>query len=304
MKKQLTIILISSVIAMILCGCNPNGNGSDSSKAESAQSSGKTQTSQSSSSENASSSDDKSEDVSSTGESSASKKEGSEKQQSGASSKKEDQSSKGKKEEASVIYDQNGDVVSTPSKYVSTTQMSVDLSDSVMAKLGEDLRLAFFTSKKELDDYYTANKDKYALDKPESGSDFKTAAKDLTDEFFESNNVMIIVQSYDKDKGIEIGDTHIEDEGAVIDIYKEAPRAPDKAAYVMNIICYSSDDISKMPEVRILAAGGMYSEESDPDVVVYLDESDPDEDAEDGPLYIIDENDNVTVVQPQDSKAG
>lgn len=307
MKKQLTIILISSVIAMILCGCSQSGSELGASKSESVQSSGSTQTSQSTSSGNETSADSQasdgvSENEDSKTESKSSKTENSEKQESKSSSDKKEQSSQN--EEVSVIHDEDGNVTSTPSKYVSNTQMTVDLSDSVMAKTGEDLRLAFITSKKELDDYYTANKDKYALDKPDSGNDFKTAVKDLTDEFFSTNNVMIIVQSYDKGKNVEIGDTHIEDKGAVIDIYKETPRAPDKAAYVMNLICYSKNDISKMPEVNVLAAGGLYSDESDPDVIVYLDDDEEDTDAEDGPLYIIDENDNVTVVQPQGSNAG
>ena len=258
---------------MILCGCSPQGSekdsGSDASGANSTQS----------------------------GQSTA--------QNGNAASSASGQDAAGdsaqEPDDDGIVYDEDGAVVQTPSKYVATTQMVVDLSDQAMGNTGETLRLAFLTSKKELDDYYASNKEKYALDKTDSGSDFQTTVKDLNDVFFEKNNVLLIVQSYDKDKGIEIGDTYIEDKGAVIDVYKENPRAPDKTAYIMNVICYQKEDVPRMPEIKQLAPGGMVTEESDPDVIVSLgddpDESSDQEPEDDGPLYEIDENDNVRLIE-------
>lgn len=287
MKKQLTaIILISSVIAMILCGCTQKAN--DSSADEGANT-------ESGSSQTSGNTDSSTKSDASSGSSASD----SDKNTQNSTAEKADENSEDGKD--AVVYDENGAVIQTPTKYVSTTQMTVDLSDEVLSKTGDSLRLAFITSRKELDDFYNSNKDKYSLDKVDSGSDFKTAVKDLNDVFFESNNAMIIVQSYDKDKGVEIGDTHIEDKGALIDIYKEEPRAPDKAAYVMNIICYSKDDISIMPEVNTLPAGSMYSDESDPDVIVYLDDSEDPAEEDEGPIYVIDEDDNVSVITSQSS---
>ncbi len=227
MKKQITIFLISSVIAMLLCGCTQQNETAP--------------------------------DKSSSAGSSVSA--ASEKAQ-------EEVSSKVSVDSEGVVYNEEGEVLSTPSKYISTTQMEFNVSDEAAAKVNENLRVSFFTTKKELDDFYSSNKDKYSLDKPESGSDFKTVTKDLTDDYFKVYNVMVVLQSYDKEKELEIGDTYNGDKGVVLDIYRDEPASADKAAYTMNIICYSKDEVSKAPEINFLPAGTMYADESDPDVIV------------------------------------
>lgn len=237
MKKQITIILISSVIAMVLCGCTQQ-NETTPDKNSSAGSS-----------------------VSAASENAEEKEDDKDKEEEKASAQVSVDSD-------GVVYNDEGEVLSTPSKYISTTQMEFDISDAEMAKANEELKISFFTSKKELDDFYSSNKDKYALDKPDNGSDFKTVTKDLTDDYFTIYNVMVVVQSYDKEKGIEIGDTYKNDNGVVLDIYRDEPASADKAAYTMSIICYSKDEVSKVPEINFLPAGTMYADESDPDVIV------------------------------------
>ncbi len=306
MKKQIAIIIISSVIAMILCGCG--GTGTEQSK-NTAAVSGNAESSESKSAESstsASSDDKKSSTASSKAESSAenSKKESSESsaavsgeskagtessaaeksssERSGADTSvaESTQSEQTSQESDGVVYDEDGAVIETPSKYVSTMQKTIDVSDAELAKTGEDLNSFFFTAKKELDDFVKNNKDKYSLEKTDSGNTFSESTDTFDDTFFETMNVLVVVQSYDKDKGIEIGDTHIEAKGPILDIYKEQPRAPDKAAYVLTIISYKKKEVSKKPEINILPAGEMYTDESDPDVIVSLGDEDEDEEVE------------------------
>lgn len=286
MKKHITLILFSSVIAMLLCGCTPQDNSaSDNSSTAKAESSSSVPAA--SENNNSAGNDSKTEESGSNDNTASS--------QADTSSQSSDVSEEDDDDEG-IVYDENGQITETPTKYISNTHTTVNLEDKQMIENKEELRLAFFTTKKELDDFYESNKDKYSLDKV----DFKSLISDMDDGFFEIYNVFIIVQSYDKDKGIEIGDTHREEKGIILDVYKDDPQTADKTAYALNMISYDKTDVSKMPELNVQKAGGLYSEESDDDVIVSYGDDD-EESVDDGPLYIIDEDDNVHIVEEDSS---
>ena len=304
MKKQIAIIIISSVIAMILCGCGGTGaeqskstsavsgntessdakgaesSASGSSENEKSSAASKTEASSADSTQDSSQASASADGSSKAEESSASEKSSTETSAADTSVAESTETGQTSQDDSGVVYNEDGEVLETPTKYVSTIQKTVDISDAELAKTGEELKSFFFTTKKELDDFVKNNKDKYALEKTDSGSTFSESTKTFDDSFFDTMNVIVVVQSYDKDKGLEIGDTHIEAKGPILDIYKEQPRAPDKAAYVLTIIGYKKKEVSKKPEINILPAGEMYTDESDPDVIVSLGDDEDEEEVE------------------------
>ena len=71
-----------------------------------------------------------------------------------------------------VVYNEDGDVIETPTKYLSTSQITVDISDKDMASTGEIQQAEFFTDLKSFESFYNSSKDKYCLEKTDSGKGF------------------------------------------------------------------------------------------------------------------------------------
>ena len=265
MKKRLIAVILGSVIAASLCGCSGQNNNSSSQTASGGESTHSVSDAGGSEKETAGSSGDNGGEKSAAASAAESK---------GGSSAAVSQDSDG------TVYNDEGEVIKTPTKYVSTSQLTVDISDKEMASFKEDMTLAFLTSTKEFEDWYNAGKDKYSLEKTDSGKTFSELTEGFNDVFFQSSNVLVIVQSYDKDAGIEIGDTHNESDGTYIDIYKNKPASDDKAAYVLNISIYNKEEVSQQPQAKVYPAGELYTDESDPDVIVSVGDDEDEEEVE------------------------
>ena len=286
-KKSIAAIAIGSLLAVSLCGCSGQ-NGGDASKTEGSTEAASQSSAQESSSESKSVSGGASESKAESSSADASKSaEGS--KDAGSSSKQEGSSESNRtgttqttettqtEQSGDVVYNEDGDVIETPTKYLSTSQITVDISDKDMASTGEIQQAEIFTDLKSFESFYNSSKDKYCLEKTDSGKGFKDATENFDEDFFKVSGVLVIVQSFDKVKGMEIGDTHKESSGVILDIYKDKPASKDKTAYVANIIIYKKSDLSKMPEIKVYPAGELYTDESDPDVIVSLGDDEEEE---------------------------
>ena len=184
-KKSIAAIAIGSLLAVSLCGCSGQ-NGGDASKTEGSTEAASQSSAQESSSESKSVSGGASESKAESSSADASKSaEGS--KDAGSSSKQEGSSESSRtgttqttettqtEQSGDVVYNEDGDVIETPTKYLSTSQITVDISDKDMASTGEIQQAEFFTDLKSFESFYNSSKDKYCLEKTDSGKTFSDA---------------------------------------------------------------------------------------------------------------------------------
>ncbi len=300
MKKKITWIVISSMIALLFCSCSggttggteTGGNDTNSvlqqdSFQESLVSSSETDSEVSSSGSSAESSAETSKEVSKDTSKEASSNDTEESEnnasnESSASSYENENSEDGEDGELSDIIidismddedyeeeseDDSGEQI-TPRQYIDPLKITVDISDSEIISAGTDLSKPltyYIKNRSDLQAFYDKYKKSYALDSTDDGLDFNTSMQSLDDSFFEENDAVIIVQSYSKNDEFEIGDVYKNESGYTIDVYKGEPSSGD-VAYVLDLVAASKDDLDgKDPKLNILSPGGYITEEGDDD---------------------------------------
>lgn len=211
MKKKLSILLMSSVIAVSLAGCqtDTSSNSSVSSAPES------------------SSSTSLSSDEASVDESDTSAVEG-ESSESSDNSLEESSSKISAEEYISVLIS---------SATLSTEKWklkSIDLSEPIVFTI---------TSSDEMDKFYEEYKDTYSLDDVESNLTFSEIIDTVySDAYFDGNDIIIIIQKYDTDDDIEINEVYIEDSKLKINVYKNEPSSDEKTGYNCSFVGISKDE--------------------------------------------------------------
>ena len=216
MKKTLSILLIGSVIAAALAGCNITTNKDNTSKDES---SAVLDTSS----------------VSDTADNSA-----------------EEIADTEDVEDGETVTDQKS---LNPSGFIEIGYDTIDISDEEAAKANLDLtetKTFTISSKKELDEFYQENADKYLLDKVDSGKTFQEASKEYDDDFYSIYNQVIIVYQYETDTEAE-PEAKVDDKELTIDLYAKQPESADKTAYSCMVLRYDKEDAKDaVPKVTLI----------------------------------------------------
>lgn len=292
LKKRLIFIMLGSMIVMLLCSCTggpvniePSGNTNTAPASSAAPQSEAAQTessaAQSSAPESAAddSSENETDDESSSlqssevsAEESAQESSEAEESSAAASSQKPVEESKTESsaaEKTDTPAESSEQQEITPREYIDPLKMTVDISDKDVAAAKTDLsqpQVYYITNTTELHNFYEKYKSAYSLDKTDSGVTFNEDISTLDNTFFKDNDAVIIVQQYNKNKEITIGDVYKQGSGTAVDIYKEAPSSADDTAYVLDIIGALKTDFSgKAPSLNILPAGGYITDEPDDD---------------------------------------
>ena len=295
MKKQIRLLLTGSIAALLLCGCKggpvnvgPDAGADTGTVSSAAPQSGSPEAQSSIQGSSAAgslteeSSDGSSEVQSSTPAAEETSQESEQEHSSEqTSSQSAGESSAGSKTESSAeskAESSNAEVTPepensgeeqeiTPREYIDPLKITVDISDKEVAAAKTDLsdpQVYYITNTTELHNFYEKYKTAYSLDKVDGGLSFNEAVSTLDGTFFKDNDAVIIVQQYDKDKEITIGDVYKQGGGSAVDIYKEEPTYADHTAYVLDIIGALRSDLGgKTPQLCILPAGGYITEEGD-----------------------------------------
>lgn len=246
MKKKLSVILaVSSVIAVSLAGCNSSSQNSSTDKNTSTESS-VTVSSEISPADNSENNNESSTE-SSTSE-----------------SKSDDNNSETASEESQESSDspslenteQKSKYLTLSSTQINVSKKKIDLQSYDLSKPG----VFTITSVSELNDFYQKNKSSYSLDEVDSGITFSELTKDFDKAFFDENEIIVILQKYDKDNGLEIGDAYIENSELKINVCKTEPSSADKTAYGCSVIGISKNDVGKAKPTVITISPSDYNE--------------------------------------------
>lgn len=300
MKRKITWIVLSSMIALLLCSCQGGtvsaptaGSQKDNtvlqqeSSEDTAASTASAESSEIESTPEASeSSGTPSADTSAEKETTESKSESSSAEAStGASSEMAEESD----EVSDIVIELSEDEDEpdegedseeeqiVPRHYIDPLKITVDISDQAVRSVGTDLSkpaVYYIKSAEELHKFYESYRKTYSLDSTDGGLDFNTSVQTLDSGFFADNDMIIIVQRYAKGTEFEVGDVYSQDGGAAIDIYKEEPSSDDNAFFVLDMIAAESKELGgKTPVLNILPPGGYITDEGeDDDEIVPIDE--------------------------------
>ena len=191
MKKKLSILLMSSVIAVSFAGCQTD-----------------------TSDNNASSSVPESSVSASSEDTSAEESENS--------------------ENSDTSADESSDENIMPEYLSALTSYTILSSDKLNSKSPDLSEPAVFTvtNSDELDKFYDEYKDTYFLDDVESKFTFTETIETVFGEsYLDENDIIIMVQKYDSDYGIEVNEVYVEGSELKIQVYKNTPASADKTAY-------------------------------------------------------------------------
>lgn len=259
MKKKLSVLLMSSVIAVACAGCQSDTAADSSDKTSSAAESSVSVSENSTVSSNTEVSAENSISVSDDIEI---------------------------ENNISVADDENFDEIENTETGVDNTFFecaynSIDISDEKMRLSSIDLSspaIYTVTTADELKQFYNKNKDTYCLDEVDSGVTFSEATDLCDDMYFEEYDMIIIIQKYNKEDDIDLGDVYVEDSELKINILKTEPSLSD-ASFNCSLVRVAKQDRGDAKPVVVVAPPMEITSEINYDEVI-VESASPDDTSE------------------------
>lgn len=128
----------------------------------------------------------------------------------------------------------------TPSsKYLEYAYNIIDISNEKTAAGGLDLSnpaIYTITTKDEFTKFYNDYKTSYCLDDVDSGVTFSQATEKCDDDYFSNYDMIIIVQTYDKNDELDYDRIYIENSELKIETLKNEPSSAENTTYACSII--------------------------------------------------------------------
>lgn len=252
MKKKLSVILMSSVIAVSCAGCQ---------SAPAAETSDKV----SSISESSTSVSESVSDISSETQNSL---------ENSMDSYDIENSSVSSVQSNTESTDEEGTEQKIITKNLEYAFTPIDISDSNMALQSINLKepaVHTVTTQDELKQFYDKYKTTYSLDEVDSGNPFSEVTKSCNEDYFVENDIIFVVQNYNKDEEIDFDIIYVENSELKITTLRSEPSSTD-SAYTCSLIRVAKNDRGNAKPVIIISEPQEEIIESNPDVILIEDE--------------------------------
>lgn len=238
MKRKLSILLISSVIAVSLAGC-----GSQSSESKP---SAESIVSSSNSASQTTSDTEKTEETSGN---------------SAIQTENTDNSTQNSEESTSseTVTSENPNEM----KFVNTSEFTIDISDEVMAKSSASLEepaVHILSSKADYDAFCNSYKEEYSLEKSDNGVTFMEKTADFD---FDANSAVVVVIKHDKSSEAELGMIYSEGNTLNVEVYGDKPSSAENAAWNLVIATVSKSDVDGKTGITQFVSMAELEEEGD-----------------------------------------
>ncbi len=134
---------------------------------------------------------------------------------------------------------------------------------------GTQLPAAYYiTSPAELSDFIDNNNKTYSLDVDYTDNNyiekisFVTKAKDLNADYFDTNDALIVVSSYDKSDDCDLGTIAVKDNTATVEIWTQTPASAEQTGYICFVVNIAKGTL-KDKTITAFTNGDFLSEEDE-----------------------------------------